>query len=424
MNLSVIGCGYVGLVTAVGFSSRGHDVICVDVDEKKVDMINSGEPPIYESDLEPLIKSCIQEKKIHATKNFEDAVKNTQITFICVGTPSKGDGGMESKYVFSVADSLGKFIGKKAEYHLVVFKSTIVPGTTASMISIIEKSSGKKAGKDFGVCMSPEFLKEGNALDDFFNPDRIVIGEFDKVSGDVLENLFIGFNAPILRTSIKVAETIKYASNSFLAMKVSFSNEVGNICKLMGIDVYEVMTGLGMDERISPEFLRAGCGFGGSCFGKDVLAFIDTSKKIGYVPYLLESVMELNEAQPSRMIELLKKHTALMGAKVCVLGLAFKPGTDDIRDAPSLKIVNELISQGAKVTVYDPKAMENAKNVFGSNVTYTESAEAAVSHSDYVLIVTEWDEFRNKQLYVDAVVVDGRKIDEAKTAKVYEGLCW
>ena len=207
-------------------------------------------------------------------------------------------------------------------------------------------------------------------------------------------------------------------------MKVSFSNEVGNICKLMGIDVYEVMTGLGMDERISPEFLRAGCGFGGSCFGKDVLAFIDTSKKIGYVPYLLESVMELNEAQPSRMIELLKKHTALMGAKVCVLGLAFKPGTDDIRDAPSLKIVNELISQGAKVTVYDPKAMENAKNVFGSNVTYTESAEAAVSHSDYVLIVTEWDEFRNKQLYVDAVVVDGRKIDEAKTAKVYEGLCW
>ncbi len=427
MQISIIGVGYVGLVTATCLAELGHNVTCVDVVKEKIDEINRAEPPIYEEGLDDLLKKNIK-RNLKATTDLNDAVMGSDISFICVGTPDKSDGsgGVDLKYIKSAAIGIGKILQETKDYHVVTVKSTVPPGTTDSLvIPLLEKYSGKKVDKDFGVCMNPEFLREGKAIHDFMNPDRIVIGESDERAGNVLYELYGGFNCPKLRVSLKTAEMIKYTSNAFLAMKVSFIGEMGNICKNLGIDVYDVANGIGYDSRIGHKFLRAGCGWGGSCFGKDVRAIIAKAREVNCKPVLLEGVIKANEKQPLRMIELLKeKIKSLTGKKVGVLGLAFKPDTDDMRESPVIPIINELLRENAVVYAYDPKAMKNAKMIFGDKIKYMDSAKQVADKSDAILVVTDWDEFKDKSLYVGKVVIDGRRVIEDTKGIDYEGICW
>lgn len=429
MKVSIIGTGYVGLITGVGFASRGHDVTCVDIDQKKVEMINRGEPPIYEKNLKEMLGE-LAGKKLKATTDLAGAVKNTEVTFISVGTPCKKDGSIDLCYIEQAAKGIGAVLREKTLFHTVVVKSTVVPGTTENVVQkTIERESGRKASGNFGLCMNPEFLREGMAIDDFLNPDRIVIGEYDKRSGDVVAELYRDFRAPVLRTKIKVAEMIKYASNAMLATRISFSNEIGNLCKKIGIDVYDVMKGVGMDSRICPKFLQAGAGYGGSCFPKDVSAIVSQCQSFGYEPPVLKAVMETNDRQKTRMVaQLEEKLGSLSGKKVAVLGLAFKADSDDIREAPAIEIVKALLAKGAKVSAYDPEAMENTKKIIPA-ANYVKSVKETLKDSDACLIVTDWAEFKR---LTDAdfksmkgkVIIEGRKIlDPSKVAK-FEGICW
>ncbi|MFQ6136660.1 MAG: UDP-glucose dehydrogenase family protein [Candidatus Hydrothermarchaeales archaeon] len=428
MRISVIGMGYVGLVTGTCFADWGNDVICVDIDGDRVESINRGEPPIYEGKLEGMLKKCLKAGKLRASTDIGEAVKETEISFITVGTPSGLMDYIDLKHVEEVSREIGKALKDKDSYHVVVVKSTVVPGTTEhSVIPTLEEYSGKKCGAGFGVCMNPEFLREGRAIDDFLHPDRIVLGCLDEKSMDIMSELYKGFGTTIMKTDPKTAEMIKYATNSFLVTKISFINEIGNICKQLGIDVYEVARGLALDSRVSPKFLNAGIGYGGSCFPKDVRALVGKAKEVYYRPIVLNAAMELNETQALRLVELLeKKAGSLKGVDVVVLGLAFKPGTDDMREAPSLKIIQSLLRKGARVHVADPKAIGEAKKILGRHerITYHDSAEDAVEKGRYILIVTEWDEFRREDLYRGKVVIDGRRIEEARVADDYGGVCW
>jgi UDPglucose 6-dehydrogenase len=423
--ISIIGSGYVGLITGVGFALRGHKVICMDIDKTKVSKINSGVPPIYEEGLEDCMKRVIN-NNFEATNDMSHAISNSSITFIAIGTPSNSDGSINLKYIESAADNLGKELKKKG-YHLVVVKSTVLPETTEkTVIPILEKSSGKKAGRDFGVCMNPEFLREGKAMDDFMNPDRIVIGELDKKAGDMLEGLYKDFNSTIIRTNLKTAEMIKYTSNAFLAMKVSFSNEIGNMCKKLGIDVYDVMDGIGHDKRIGRRFLNAGCGFGGSCFPKDVKALISKAKDIGYEPKLLEETLLLNERQKIKMVEHLKKKMSIKDKKIAILGLAFKPDTDDTRESPAIDIISRLKELGAIISVYDPRA--NVKSIF-PDIEHANSINQALNNAHACLIITDWDEFKQLEdkdfdIMKNKVIIEGRKVLDYSRVKDFEGVAW
>ena len=430
MHISIIGTGYVGLSTGVGFAVKGNEVICVDIDKEKVEKINNGISPIYEPLLEDYLKKLLKQKRFRATTDLKDAIEKTEVSFISVGTPSKEDGSIDLKYIIDASIQIGEVLKSKKEYHVIVVKSTVVPGTTENVVlKNIEKSSGKKVGKDFGLCMNPEFLREGKAMEDFLNPDRIVIGEFDKKSGDVVEKLYKNFQAPIFRTSIKTAEMVKYASNAFLALKISYANEIGNICKLLGIDVNEVMKGVGMDRRISPHFLNAGCGYGGSCFPKDVEALIRKAKELGYEPKLLEEAQELNKRQKVKLVEQLERKIGSVKNKtICVLGLAFKPDSDDIREASSIAIISKLLEKGAKVKVYDPKAMENMKKIF-PQIEYASNAKKALEGSDACLIVTEWDEFKKLTdtdfgKMKNKIILEGRRVLDRKKVSNFDGICW
>ena len=421
MKISIIGSGYVGLVTGIGFAELGHEVTFVDLDERKIEAINSGKPPIFEKGLEELMEKNAGKHK--ATKNYE-SIKETDITFICVGTPSKEDGSIDLTFVRSAASETGRVLKEKNKFHVVVVKSTVVPGTTEGVVKpIIERESCKEAFIDFGLAVNPEFLREGNAVEDFFNPDRIVIGVRDEKTREILEELYSPFNCPKLITDIKTAEMIKYANNAFLATKISFANEIGNICKKLGIDVYEVFKGVGLDHRINPAFFRAGIGFGGSCLPKDVRALIAKAGELGEEPKILKAVIEVNERQPLRMIELLKKHiSSLEGKTIGILGLAFKPDTDDVRESRAIPIVEKLLEEKAKVIAYDPKAIDNFSKIF-PHIEYAKSGQEVVDRSDALLIVTEWKEFWELN-YRGKIVVDGRRIDKAREALVYEGVCW
>ncbi len=422
MKISVIGAGYVGIVTGIGFAELCNKVVFVDVDERKINTINSGKAPIFEKGLKELTQK--NRGKYEATKDY-DSIADTDITFICVGTPSRGNGSIDLTFVKSAAAEIGKVLKAKKEFHVVVVKSTVVPGTTENVVKpIIEKKSGKEAFKDFGLAMNPEFLREGNAVHDFFNPDRIVMGVKDERTKEVLETLYKPFNCPKLITDIKTAEMIKYASNAFLATKISFANEIGNICKKLGIDAYEVFRGVGLDHRINPAFFRAGIGFGGSCFSKDIKALIARAEELGVNPKILKAVIDVNEEQPMKMIELLKKHIPdLKGRRIGILGLAFKPDTDDIRESRAIPIVQKLIEEGAKIIAYDPKAMDYFSKIF-PHIDYANSADDVIAKSDAVLIVTEWKEFEELS-YKGKIVIDGRRIEKAmKEAKIYEGVCW
>ncbi|WP_440956965.1 nucleotide sugar dehydrogenase [Methanosarcina sp. Mfa9] len=427
MKVSVIGSGYVGSVTAACFADVGHEVVCVDIDEKKVEQINKGVPPIYEEGLEELLGKYAG-KRLIATTDSEFAVMDTEISFICVGTPSGEDGSIDLSIVRAAAGNIGEALAKKEGYHVVVVKSTVVPETTEKVVlPILEEKSGKKAGKDFGVAMNPEFLREGKAVYDFMHPDKIVVGANDLRAGDLVSELYRSFDCEVTRTIPRTAEMIKYANNSFLATKISFANEIGNICKKLGIDTYEVMQAVGKDFRISPNFLNSGAGFGGSCFPKDVKALIGKAKDIGYEPLLLESVIAVNEKQPLLMTEILQRKAGdLEGKKVAVLGLAFKNDTDDIRESRAIPVVAELLRLGARVFAYDPMAAESMKRVFPT-IEYCKSAAKALKDADACLVMTEWEEFKELDAEFEdmkeKIVIDGRRIIRAKGLD-YEGLCW
>ena len=422
-KISIIGTGYVGLITGAGLAKLGHKVICVDIDQEKVDKINKKEPPIYEKGLKELLTEVVP-KNLEATTDLNKAILNSQITFICVGTPSRKKGDTYFKQLDTVSREIGAALKNKNKPHLIVVKSTVVPETTEKMvIPLIEENSGKKYGIHFGAVMSPEFLREGSALDDLFNPDRIVIGSSDPRSLKTIKQLYKNFKCPVLETSFKEAEMIKYASNSFLATKLSFINEIGNVCKRLNINTNVIAKGIGLDYRISPHFLRAGIGFGGSCFPKDVSALVFKATEVGYNTRLLRAVLDVNRDQPLRLLEILENTGPLKARKIAILGLAFKAGTDDTRESPALSIIKELLLEESKLHIYDPMAMEPVKRLF-PHLNYEKTAQDAVDNADLILILTEWPEFK-KVNYGDKLVIDGKNLfDNNNKPKNYEGICW
>jgi UDPglucose 6-dehydrogenase len=429
-HISVVGTGYVGLPAGAGLASKGHEITCVDIDEEKVEKINNGECPIYEEDLPELLEKVVSEGKLEATTDTENAVRNSDMTFLAVGTPMQDDGSINLEYIKQASRDAAEGIRNKDDYHVFVVKSTVVPKTTEDeIIPAIEEVSGKKAGEDFGVCMNPEFLREGTALNDFLEPDRIVIGELDERSGEMLEKVYRDFDAPIMRTSLRAAELIKYASNSLLATKISFINEVGNLCKELGIDVYEVADGVGLDHRVKRDFLDSGAGFGGSCFPKDVRALISFMEENQVEPGILQSVIDINVEQKTKLVEQLEEHYPdLSGKTVAVLGLSFKPGTDDTRKSPAIPIIQELKEKGAEVKAYDPKAIENMKERH-PDITYTSSYQEAMEDSDAALLVTDWEEFnqitrKDLKTMNRSLLLEGRRMDYDIADENKRGITW
>ena len=428
MRISVIGAGYVGLVTAAALASTGHNVIVVDIDKDKINLINRGELPIFEEGLDEMPSDCTTHKYLRATNDYQEIIA-TNITLICVGTPSNPDRSINLDSIKQSAKAVGNALRRKGERHTVVIRSTIIPGTTREVIiPILEEHSQKRADFDFDIATNPEFMQEGKALQCFFHPDRIIIGEDNPTAGDMVEQLYKGISAPIVRVNITTAEIIKYASNAFLATKISFINEIGNICQKLGIDVYDVVKGISFDYRIGDRFLNAGVGFGGSCLPKDLGALVQASKNLGYHSQLLQSVLRVNENQVLKMLQMIEQKLGdVNGKKICVLGLAFKPNTDDIRDAPALKAIKLLIEKGALVKAYDPLAMPNAKNVLPKGVEYCKNTKEAVSDCDCILVLTEWSDFKSEDLYYGKLVFDGRRILDPKKARTfcdYQGICW
>jgi len=420
-NIAIIGAGYVGLVAAACFAKK-HNVVCVDIDEDKVELINNAKAPFYEPGLDELIKSGIKSGKLRATNDINGALESAEFIFISVGTPSKDNGEIDLSYVKSAAHDIGKAL---RNYAVVVQRSTVVPGTTRNVVKkIIEEQSGRKAGKDFGIAFVPEFLREGNAVHDFMEPDRVVIGaDDDRVTDNLLE-LYRDFypkmpDSTLVTMSIESAELVKYASNLFLATKISFANEVAELAeKIPNVDIVDVMRGVGLDKRIGPSYLGAGAGFGGSCFPKDLNAIVHFARKIDVPPFITEAVLKRNRRQIERIVSFVVDQLGKLDDKrIAVLGLSFKPGTSDTRESPALKIVNELMRLGAKdIIACDPKAVDEAKRVFGESIKYTEDPFEAIKNADCAVVVTDWDEFKNISpddfagLMRNPLVIDGRRI--------------
>jgi UDPglucose 6-dehydrogenase len=443
MKVSVIGTGYVGLVTGVCLAEKGHEVTCVDLDPRKVENINRCVPPIYEPGLPELLQRN-GGKRLRATTDLRCAVMETELSFIAVGTPSR-NGEIDLRYVQEAARQVGRALREKDGYHLVIMKSTVVPGTTEqTVIPLLEETSGKKAGRDFGVAMNPEFLTEGEAVQDFMFPDRIVLGGIDERSIGEMDKLYAAFpDAERVRCSPKTAEMIKYASNCLLATLISFSNEFGNLCTaLSGVDIADVMKGLHLSkyftsqlpggERVTApivSFLWAGCGFGGSCLPKDVRALIAHGARAGQPMQLLESVLRINEQQPRQVLDLLRKHyPQLQGVRVAVLGMAFRPQTSDMRESPALPIIRDLLAEGAQLKAYDPTAREEARKIFADGeLQLCESLAEAIAEAQAIVLVTRWDEFRNlpellRHLEPSPLLIDGRRMLDQRSFAKYEGV--
>lgn len=421
--LSFLGLGYVGLTMAACFASRGFKSLICDVDKRKVEIVNGGDIPFFEPGLRELVRSSVNKGFLEATTDPSRTVLSTDVTFIAVGTPSREDGSIDLTQVSTASEMIGESLSRKRSWHLVVVKSTVLPSTTDQLVRpTIERASRKSCGGGFGLCVNPEFLREGSAVEDMLRPDRLVVGEVDKRSGDVLEGFYRALYGqgmpPLIRTTPANAELIKYANNAFLAMKVSFINMFAGLCeKLPGTDVGIVAKGIGLDERIGALFLKAGAGWGGSCWPKDLAAIEASAERLGVSMPLIEATVEVNEKQFLNVVRIAHDLVgSLKGKRVAVLGLAFKPGTDDVRGAPSIKIINELSKRGAKVTVYDPEALENAKVILGSKVAYASSVRHCLAHADVAIIATELDELKllKPEDFVgsmkNANLVDGRKI--------------
>jgi len=420
-RISIVGTGYVGLSTAVCFASRGYDVIASTRSKDKIRIINAKRAPFYEPGLDDAVRTSIESGHLHAEIDRSEAVRQTEVTFLTVGTPEKADGTIDLRYIISASEDIGRALTRKKTYHLVVVKSTVTPGTVRGPVkAALEEASGLVAGRDFGLCMNPEFLRQGSAIRDTLYPDRVVIGEYDKRSGQRLADLLEGFygsGIPILRMSLESAEMVKYASNTFLAMKISYANEMARICeRVPGVDVSKVMAGVGLDERINPKFLNAGAGFGGSCLPKDTKALCKFAEAQGYSAPLLRATLAVNQAQASHVAQLaLATLGEPRGKKVALLGLSFKPDTDDLREAPSLTVARTLLGAGARVSAFDPAVKQVSQPGF-EGLDYPSSISECLAGAHCCIILTEWEQFKRLtpddfiQSMATPAVIDARRI--------------
>ena len=411
MNICVIGTGYVGLVTGAVFADLGNEVVCVDVDKSKVDMLNSGKIPIYEPGLDEMVQRSREDSRISFTTDIARGVRNSEIIFVAVGTPPGPNGEPDLSQVISVAKEIARNLNK---YKVIVNKSTVPIGTGNLVKEIIE--TNRKRDVDFDVVSNPEFLREGSAIHDTLNPDRIIIGARSQTVAMRLLELYAPLERPMLITDVTSAEMIKYASNAFLSMKISFINAMASLCEEVGGDVLQVSKGVGYDRRIGEHFLQAGLGFGGSCFAKDVKALIHKCAEQGCDAQMFQSILDINDNQPIRFVNRLSSVLGgLKDKKIAVLGLAFKPNTDDMRDAKSIDVIGKLLSEGAIVQAYDPIAMDNCRRIF-PQITYCENPYEAADGASAVLLITEWNEFRFlnferiKEVVEQPVIFDGRNM--------------
>ncbi|MBP1985613.1 UDP-glucose 6-dehydrogenase AglM [Halolamina salifodinae] len=436
MYVSIVGSGYVGTTVAACFADLGHQVTNVDIDQSIVDTINTGEAPIHEEGLPELIDAHAAAdgtSRLRATTDY-DAVLDTDVTFLCLPTPQADDGSIDLSIMKAGAEQLGETLRKKQDRHTVVVKSTVVPRTTEEHIApLLNNPSDEAETAPVGVGMNPEFLREGTAIHDFLHPDKVVLGADDERTREDMHAVFAALldqhDAPVVETDLRTAEMTKYANNAFLASKVSLINDIGNICKQFDIDAYEVADAIGLDDRIGEQFLRSGLGWGGSCFPKDTRAIIHAAEETGYEPAMLNAAVEVNDGQPERLLELLDERLDVDGERVAVLGLAFKPGTDDIRNARSIPVIEGLQKRNASVVAYDPVAADEMRERF-PDIEYADSAADALTDASAALIVTEWDEFgaldEAFETMARKLVVDGRRVDLPieERGLEYEGLCW
>lgn len=411
-KLCVIGTGYVGLVTGACFADLGNNVVCLDIDAERISKLNQGIMPIYEPGLEQLVGQNMRAGRLSFTTDYAEALNEAEFAFIAVGTPSGVDGEADLQFVRSAAESIADFVDHPI---IVVNKSTVPVGTGDWVADIINKRRNNRP-LEFSVVSNPEFLREGSAIQDFMNPDRIVLGSLDKAAANRVAQLYLSLRCPILVTDLRTAEMIKYASNAFLATRISFINEIANMCEELGADVREVAVGMGLDKRIGNAFLDAGLGWGGSCFPKDVKALAHMAVLHGTHPQLLQAVMEINRNQRRRVVVRLRRALGTLNDKeIAVLGLSFKPNTDDIREAPALEVIHLLQNEGANVRAYDPQAMDAVRPIFPS-LTLCASPYEAAEGADALVLATEWNEFKQldfprlRQLMRQPIILDGRNL--------------
>ena len=437
MRISIFGLGYVGTVSAGCLAAEGHKVIGVDTNKVKVNLINKGISPIIEKDIGEIINRVVKEGKLHATLSVKKAIMDSELSLICVGTPSQPNGSLDLTYVRRVCEQIGKVLRDKNTFHVVVVRSTMLPGSMRKVvIPILEEFSEKKAGTDFGVCINPEFLREGSAVYDFYNPPKIVIGEIDQKSGDVLVEIYKKLNAPIFRTTLEVAEMVKYVDNAWHALKVVFANEIGSICKELGIDSHEVMNIFCKDTKlnISPSYLKPGFTFGGSCLPKDVRALNYKAKILDLELPILENILRSNRKHIERTLNLIFKQNK---RKIGILGFSFKEGTDDLRESPMIEIIERLIGKGYDLILYDRNV--NIANLIGANKDYilnkiphisklmTNSIENVLEYGEIIIIGNNDPEFKKifSKLKKGQKVIDLARISEKiKGLDSYEGICW
>ncbi|HQM54950.1 MAG TPA: UDP-glucose/GDP-mannose dehydrogenase family protein [Anaerolineaceae bacterium] len=418
-KICVIGTGYVGLVTGTCFADLGNEVICLDIDHERIASLKAGQMPIYEPGLEQLVKQNVAAERLFFTTDYAIALKDAEYAFIAVGTPSGNDGEADLRYVRSAAEAIADHVKNAI---LVINKSTVPVGTGDWVADVINRRRHGKA-LNFSVVSNPEFLREGSAINDFMNPDRVVLGSEDQSAADRVAQLYQPLRCTIMTTDLRTAEMIKYASNAFLATRISFINEIANICEELGADVREVARGMGLDKRIGPQFLDAGLGWGGSCFPKDVKALEHMAVLHGTQPQLLQAVMEINRNQRRRAVMKLRKSLKTLNEKtIGMLGIAFKPNTDDIRDAAAIELIHLLQNEGAQIKAYDPQAMENASHVL-KNVVLCENPYQVAEGADALVLATEWNEFKQldfkklKSIMKQAVILDGRNLWDASALK-------
>ncbi len=416
MNIIMIGTGYVGLTTGLGFAALGNKVVCVDTDTDKIAKLDLGEAPFYEPGLSEALKAQQESGNIMFTSDLASVIDRAEVIILAVGTPPKATGEADLKYIFAAAQSIGKLLKHEA---LIAIKSTVPVGTNRKVLAKVREAM-KEEGRDtltdlIQIASVPEFLREGSALKDFFSPDRVVIGADDELAYRTIEQLHEGLTTTIVKTTIESAELIKYASNAFLATKISFINEIANIAERTGADVLEIAKGVGLDSRIGPKFLNAGIGYGGSCFPKDVSALKQVAGLRGYDFKLLSAVIEVNNRQRQVFFQkILDELKILKGRRIAVWGLAFKPGTDDIRESAAIDIVQKLYAHGAEVVVYDPKATEMAKKLMPEHIVFADNAVDATDGAEALIVLTEWPEFKAvsfptvKARMIDPVIFDGR----------------
>lgn len=418
MKIAVVGTGYVGLVSGTCFAETGNKVTCVDIDASKVEKLSSGQITIYEPGLEKLFLRNQKEGRLFFTTSLQDAVKDAQVIFLALPTPPGEDGSADLKYILGVADELGKIL---TEYKVIVDKSTVPVGTADKVKAAIEKN----VKVEFDVVSNPEFLREGVAVDDFMKPDRVVIGATSDRAKKVMNDLYAPFvrqGNPLIFMDVRSAELTKYAANSFLATKITFMNEIAQLCERLGADVDMVRRGMGSDDRIGRRFLFPGIGYGGSCFPKDVQALAKSASEINYDFKILDAVMQVNEKQKLHLLPAIKNYfnNELKGKKIALWGLAFKPNTDDIREAPALYMIDALLKEGASVIAYDPEAMNNVKAIVGDTISFAQYQYDALEGSDALVIATEWSEFRTpdfekmSSLLKNKVIFDGRNLFDLK----------